>query len=638
MVKLDNKLDLQVSGVMNDWPATSHLIPSMLVSYQSLNKDYVGLDIAEWGLNMSGRTYFLAPDNFNEAAFRNDLRSFVKKYYTSTDAQGIQLDIQPMKDFHLSKKYTSEADTPAISTAYLNIFSLIAGLILLVAIINYVNLTTARGILRNREIGVRKLIGASRLQVATQLLAETMLLTLFSGLLAVGILKAVIPFFNQLFEKSLSLDFTFTFITGYSLFLLVLSLLAGAYPAFMLSGAKPLLLAKAKQLSTGVNSKQWVRQTLVTVQFACAVIFVFGSLVIALQIKYVHEKDPGFKTQDLLNVSLPEPKNFDLLRREWAGITGVDNITFNLGAPVSDNNFGTSLFTDKNNKNRIDIQVKPTDAGYLKTFGLQMVAGRWFTQDDERYANFDLPENQQHFNFIINEKLAHTLGFADVKDVIGKRYTIGVNDIEGEIVGVVKDFNYKSMHDPIESVLLTSFPFFYYNAGIHLAPGYSSATLKAIEKVYSSHFPDTIFEYSFLDDTMNKFYKADERTFNILLLFAGLALLLACMGLVGLSVFVIQRRFKEIGIRKVLGSTVTGIVKLLSWEFLKPVLFACLIAFPISWWAMNKWLNDFAYRINMSWWMLLAAGLFSVIIALVTVGFQSIKAAVANPTTNLRTE
>jgi ABC-type antimicrobial peptide transport system permease subunit len=638
LIKLDNKLDLQVAGIMNDWPATSHLVPSMLVSYQSFTKEYIGMDISQWGLNMSGRTYFLAPDNFNESAFRNNLGAFVKKYFSPQDAEGLRLDIQPMKDFHLSKSYTSEADTPAISTTYLNIFSLIAGLILLVAIINYVNLTTARGILRNREIGVRKLIGASRVQVALQLLAETMVLTLFSGFLAIVIVEAVIPFFNQLFEKSVSLNLSPSFISAYLLFLALLSLVAGAYPALILSSTKPLLLAQAKQLSTGVNSKQWVRQTLVTVQFACAVIFVFGSLVIALQIKYVHQKDPGFVTQNILNVSLPEAKDFDVLRRELTGITGVENVTFNLGAPVSDNNFGTSLYTDKNNKNRIDIQVKPTDAGYLKTFGLKMVAGRWFNEDDERYANFDLPENQQHFNFIINEKLAHTLGFTDVKAILGRRYKIGVNDIEGEIVGVLKDFNYKSMHDPIESVLLTSFPFFYYNAGIQLAPGYPASALRSIEKIYSSHFPDTIFEYSFLDETMNKFYKADERAFNILLLFAGLALLLACMGLVGLSVFVIQRRFKEIGIRKVLGSTVTGIVKLLSWEFLKPVLFACLIAFPISWWAMNRWLNDFAYRINMTWWMLAAAGIFSIIIALVTVGFQSIKAAIANPTINLRTE
>jgi putative ABC transport system permease protein len=638
MLMLDNKIDMQVAGIMRDWPSNSHLVPSMLVSYPSLSKEYIGLDITEWGLNIAGRTYFLAPDNFDETAFRKNLSAFVKKYYPPNDAQSIKLDIQPMQDFHLNQTYISETDTPAISLVYLNIFSLIAGLILLVAIINYVNLTTARSILRNREIGVRKLIGASRLQVGTQLLAETILLTFIAGILALGIVKIVLPWFNHLFEKCVSLRLTPSFMGGYILLLLVLSLLAGGYPAIILSGAKPLQLAQSKSLSTGTNAKQWVRQTLVTVQFACAVVFVFGSLVIALQIKYVHEKDPGFKIQNLVNVSLPLPKDFDVLRREWANITGVESITFNLGAPVSDNNFGTSLFTDKNNKNRIDIQVKPTDAGYLKTFGLKMVAGRWFTADDERYANFDLPANQQHFNFIINEKLAHTLGFNDVKDALGKRYTIGVNDIEGEIVGVVKDFHYQSMHQPIQSVLLTSFPFFYYNAGLQLAKGYSAATLKAIEKVYSAHFPDTIFEYEFLDDTMNKFYKADERAFSILLLFAGLAILLACMGLVGLSVFVIQRRFKEIGIRKVLGSTVTGIVKLLSWEFLKPVFFACLIALPVSWWAMNKWLNDFAYRINMSWWMLAVAGIFSILIALFTVGFQSVKAAIANPTTNLRTE
>ncbi len=637
-LKLDNKLEVQVTGVMQDWPENSHLTPSILVSYISFNKEYFGFDPTEWGLHSAGRTYILAPDNFDIPALKTKLQAFVKNHIPEDDRNGVSFDVQPLKTFHTDQRYLSgEEKNNAISPVYLHIFLFIGGLILLVAMINYVNLSTARGALRNKEIGVRKLIGASRKQVAWQLLAETILLTMIAGLLAIGILALIIPWFNHLFNKSVQLTFSPLFIIDYFISLLILSVIAGIYPSFILSGTKPLLLAKAHVLS-GAGNNQWVRQSLVAVQFACAVALVFGTLVIALQIKYIHGKDPGFQTKNMLTVELPEAKNLNVLRREWLKIAGVQNITFNLGAPASESNFRTGLYPEKGSKNRIDINIKPVDASYLQTFKLLIQAGRWFTPADEKYADDELSEKDQRYNFVINEKLADALGFQDVQQVIGKKYVIGINDIEGEVVGVVKDFHYASLHEAIKPLVFFNFPHFYLTAGIELSNDNPQIALKSIEKIYASQFPDTIFQHEFLDDTIDKFYEADKRAFNILMLFAALALLLACLGLVGLSVFVIQRRFKEIGIRKVLGSTVSGIVKLLSWEFLKPVFIACLLAFPVSWWAMNKWLADFAYRINISWWMLLIAGVSAVVIAMSTVAFQSVKAAISNPTKNLRTE
>ncbi len=638
ILKLDNRLDMQVAGVMQDWSGNSHLTPSILVSYISFNEKYLGFNPDQWGVHVAGRTYFLAPDNFNISAFKKKLQVFNKDHIPPDGKAGLLLDVQPLRTFHTDQRYLSDEEkNGAISPVYLNIFLLIGGLILLVAIINYINLSTARGALRNKEIGVRKLIGASRKQVARQLIAETVLLTMLAGILAIGILSLILPWFNTLFEKSVRFNLSPVFIAGYFFMLLLLSFIAGIYPAFILSGTNPLLLAKSRAFS-GNKNRQWVRQSLVAIQFACAVALVFGTLVIALQIRYVHTKDPGFITKNMLTIQLPEAKNFDLLRREWTKIAGVQNVTFNLGAPASESNLGTGLFPEKGSKNRIDIQFKPVDADYKKTFGLKMLTGRWLTAEDEKYADAKLPKKDQRYNFVINEKLAHALGFKKAEQAIGKKYVIGVNDIEGEVIGVVKNFHHASLHEAIKPVVFTNFPYFYYTAGIQLSNAYPKAALKAIEKVYASQFPDTMFQYEFLDQTLNKFYQSDKRAFNILMLFAALALLLACLGLVGLSIFVIQRRFKEIGIRKVLGSTVSGIVKLLSWEFLKPVFVACLLAFPISWWAMNKWLNDFAYKINISWWMLLAAGLSAVIIAMLTVGFQSIKAALTNPVKNLRTE
>ncbi|HUS00967.1 MAG TPA: ABC transporter permease, partial [Chitinophagaceae bacterium] len=430
-LKLDNKLDVQVAGVMEDWPENSHLTPSMLVSYASFTEEYLGLDPKQWGVHSAGRTYFLAPDNLNIRALKTKFSAFIKDRIPADDNTGFTFDVQPLKTFHTDQRYLSgEEKTAAISPVYLNIFLLIGGLILLVAIINYVNLSTARGALRNKEIGVRKLIGASRRQVTWQLLAETVLLTVFAGIVAIGILALILPWFNNLFNKSIPITFSPVFVTGYIILLLVLSLVAGIYPAFILSGAKPLVLAKSRAF-TGGRSRQWVRQSLVAIQFACAVALVFGTLIIALQIKYIHKKDPGFQTKNMITVQLPEAKNFDPLRREWAKIPGVQNVTFNLGAPASESNFGTGLFPEKGNKNRIDIQLKPVDAGYQQTFALHMEAGRWFTTEDEKYADIKLPEKDQRYNFVINEKLAHALGFKNVEQAIGKKYVIGVNDIEG---------------------------------------------------------------------------------------------------------------------------------------------------------------------------------------------------------------
>lgn len=638
LLKLDNKLEVQVTGVMENWPENSHLTPSIIVSYVSFNAKYLGLEPNNWGMKTAGRTYFLAPDNLNIPSLKTKLQAFIKNKIPAEAATGFSFDVQPLKSVHTDQRYLSASETnTAISPVYLNIFLLIGGLILLIAVINYINLSTARGALRNKEIGVRKLIGASRKQVTWQLLAETILLTILAGVLAIGILTLILPWFNKVFQKSVTISFSPVFIIVYFVLLLVLSFLAGLYPAFILSGAKPLVLAKSKALSGG-RGKQWIRQTLVAVQFGCAVALLFGTLIIALQFNYINKKDPGFLTKNMLTVQLPEAKNFDMLRREWTKVAGVQNITFNFGAPVSDNGFGTTLIPEKGSQNTIDIQLKPVDAGYLGAFKLNMHAGRWLTVEDEKFADLSLPAKDQRYKLVINEKLANTLGFKDVQQAIGKKYVIGLNEIEGEIVGVVKDFHHASLHQEIKPVVFINFPYFYFSAGIQLANDHPQAAIKAIEKIYASQFPDTIFQYEFLDETINKLYHSDKKTFNILMVFAILALLLACLGLVGLSIFVIQRRFKEIGIRKVLGSTIPGIVKLLSWEFLKPVFVACLFAFPVSWWAMNKWLDDFAYRINISWWMLLVAGVAAIIVAMITVGFQSVKAAITNPVKNLRTE
>lgn len=635
--RLENKIDLQVTAIMDKWPATSHIRPNILVSYSSFSKEYLGLPIEQWGMNISGRTYILTPENFNPEAFERKMVAFVKKYYPQDEAPFIKLGLQPLFDFHLSDKYKPDGETTAVSSTYLQIFGWIAALILLIAVINYVNLSTARSGLRSREIGVRKVIGATKKQVMLQFLAESVLFTVFAGVFAVVLAALMLPWLNKLFEKFIPFYFSLPALGIYAIGILLLGCVAGVYPSLILASVKPLSLVQAKSYS-GNHNKNRVRQALVAVQFACAIAFVFGSIVIAMQIYYVRHKDPGFKTEKLVNVSIPEPKHLEEMRRDWQNIPGVEDITFNLGAPVSENNFGTSLVVDAATNRKIDLVVKPVDYQYPKTYGLTLLAGRWLTKEDEKYADHTLPDKDQRYNFVINEKLAKALGYNDLQEALGKKYQVGVNDIIGEIVGVVKDFHYKSLHDPIEPLLLMNFSYFFSSAGIKLKTESNPATIEAIKKIYASYFPNALFEYEFMDKAMDRYYKNDEQAFRLLMFITVLAVLLAALGLVGLSVFVIQRRTKEIGIRKVLGSTVNGIVKKLSWEFLQPVLLACLVAFPLSWWAMNKWLENFAYRISITIWIPVITAFVAVIIALITVGFQSLKAAYSNPVKSLRTE
>lgn len=348
--------------------------------------------------------------------------------------------------------------------------------------------------------------------------------------------------------------------------------------------------------------------------------------------QYMQHKELGFNKESVIEVGLPKPDSVsrESFRTLIQGNPAIENFSFCLGAPISNNGFGTSLEAPELPKDvDYNVQLIPCDKDYLATYEMKLVAGRWFLPGEEKTKGTAL---------VVNESLVRMLGYTDPAMVIGKKIIIGVNHYNPTIIGVTNDFHTTSFHDRIGPVALMPFPYFYYAAAIRLKPGSIKPALADIESAWKKVYPESAYEMTFIDETLAAHYRQEKTSYDLFRAFSVISIFICCIGLWGLIAFVVVRKTKEIGVRKVLGSSVRGIVYLLSKDFLKLVLIALVIASPIAWYLMNKWLQDFAYRIHMSWWIFIAAGLVALLIALVTVSFQAIKAAISNPVKSLRTE
>jgi ABC-type antimicrobial peptide transport system permease subunit len=362
---------------------------------------------------------------------------------------------------------------------------------------------------------------------------------------------------------------------------------------------------------------------------------------VAKQMHYVQSRPLGFTKNNVVDVSLPEnkPEQLKLLKDKLSAIPGVSNVSFSLGAPITDNNASTDFnLKEKYATEKKNVEVKAIDKNYLNTYNLQLAAGRWFDDNDERNIDKSIPDSLKRYALVLNETAVKALGFSSAKNALGKYVTFGFNDISAPIIGVVKDYNTSSLHDAVKPVLMIEFPFFYYDAGIKLNNGYSAQTLAAIEKAWTSVYPQNLFESNFLDEHIASLYKNEKRTQQLFNLFTFLSIIINVLGLVGLLSFMIEQKTKEIGIRKVLGASIKDISFILSKDFLKLIIIAFFIAAPVAWLLMNKWLQEFAYRTTISWWVFATAVLAALVVTGIAVSFQTIKAAMANPVKSLRTE
>ncbi len=620
-LRLFDAFDFKVTGVARDVPRNSHLQFGLLGNFDFVIKR-LGVDGGWWNNNFY--TYVRLVPN----ADLKKLAPAIYKYLTKIGPQTTTfINLQPLRDIHLRSNYAIDIDGASqVKEQYVRIFAGIAFLVLLIACINYMNLATARSGLRSREVGVRKVVGAGRQEIISQFFGEVLLFAAVSGLVAAGLVRLLLPQFNNLTGKAvppatLASVPVLLFLAGSVLFAGVLS---GIYPALFLSAFRPASIFRGGSL-TGTRSVLF-RKSLVVFQFALSTVFIAGTLVVASQIRYMRTKDLGYKGDSVVHFRLRGDlqKNYQAFKDELSRTAGILGVTASSDIPTYTVHSTTAFsWEGKAPDNYLLVHQFSVDYDYFETLGMEMAAGRSFSRA--------FPADKDAF--IVNETAARRMGF---DEPLGK--WVNLFNRKGPIVGVVKDFNFKSLHAAVEPLVLRVEPERDSYVLVKMRfEGLASGleTVRRLHAKYNSRYP---FEYEFLDDSLGALYRSDRRFEAIVGVFTGLAVFISALGLFGLASFLIERRTKEIGIRKILGADMGRVVVLLSKDFLQWVALANLIAVPLAYFAMHQWLGSFAYRTSISVWIFAAAAGVALGIAMLTISAHCIRAAASNPADSLRYE
>ncbi|MCC6287433.1 MAG: ABC transporter permease [Chitinophagaceae bacterium] len=640
VIRFNSQFDAKVNGIYKSFPSNSHMHPEMLVSFNTLKDSTVygenGLR-TNWG-NNSFFTYLLLPPRYNAANLERRFPAFIDKHMAD-EYKGYKpsslttLGLQKLTDIHLYSHTDYEAEPNGdISRVY--IFSAIALFILLIACINYMNLSTARSTLRAKEIGIRKVIGAGKKELIFQFLSESVLICIVAAAIALLLTWAAIPGLNRLSGQQLS----FQTLLGKRILIpllftpFIVGIISGIYPALFMSSFQPVKTLKGLFKAGGAGIS--FRKVLVVSQFAISIILIITTVIVFQQLHYMQTKSLGFDKDRVLTINYTNEvsKQYEAFRTQLLQNASFKDITRSSRIPTGRllDNMGASVMNGDSLQPVVsDIKYVSCDYDFINTFGISLAAGRFFSRD---YGTDTM-------NYVINQSAVKAIGWKTDQEAIGKDFKYGGN--RGHIVGVIRDFHFESMHQAIVPVVLImpppSAPYFN-NISIKISGNNTAAALQALEHKWKQFFPETPYEYTFLDENFDRLYEAEQRQANIFTSFACIAIFIACLGLFGLSAFAISQRIKEIGVRKVLGASTNALVVLLAKDFMKLVAIAAVVAFPVAWYAMNNWLRDFAYRVNIHWWVFVIAGLIAALIAFATVSFQAIKAALANPVKSLRTE
>lgn len=617
-----------VTGVAADCPSWSQIRFDFVASFIS-NADLQ----EETYFNANYTTYLLLRDKASIASLQAKIPAFMKNEVKTGYDPGTYINflLEPFTKIHLYSPYDSFE--PNSNIKYIYIISAIALLILMIACFTYINLSTARSMERAKEVGVRKVSGAMKGQVFWQFICESLLLVGVAVVLSVALTAVLLPAFNNFSGKALSVtDLLNPFVIGCTTGIAaVLALLAGSYPALMLSRFQPVKVLKGAFRNTRSGSS--VRKSLTVFQFSISVFLIVCTLVINQQLKFIQNKKLGYVREQVIDLPMDAKMNEQtaLLKTELGRLPGVTGVSKAVGTPVRIIG-GYSMRKDEAGAKEMTVMATQVDENFVAVSGLELIAGTSLTAQDVKDASKD---SLNYFHYILNESAVKALGWTTA-DVIGKKMYLG-EDRPGEVRGVVKDFHFESMHAKIQPLVL--FAQDWGNDLLIKMDGKNvQSTLAALEKAWKTFVPHRPFEFQFLDDKFNRMYETEMRTGKVLTLFSGLAILLACLGLFGLSVYSAQQRIKEIGVRKVLGASVQSLILLLSGDFLVLVVIAIIIAVPAAALVIGKWMEDFAYRTEVGWWMYLLPGLAAIGIAFLTVGIQALKAALTNPVKNLRTE
>ncbi|KAA5549024.1 ABC transporter permease [Adhaeribacter rhizoryzae] len=627
-LKLDNEALLQVTGILEDLPEHTDLKKEVIISYATIRSLIDAREFTNWRSVWSdSQCYLLLPASTSEKTFNASLVNFLKKHQPE-DKNHIYL-LQPLHDLHFNPNYPPPSFR-SISKQTILALVLIGLFILVIACINFVNLATAQALGRAKEAGVRKVLGSNRKQLVWQFLGETFLIVLLAVLFAAVLVQFMLPVLQPVSNLPENYNVTdniylWLFLAG---LIGVVTLLSGLYPALVLSGFQPIQALKSKMTIQTIGGVS-LRKALVVLQFSVSQVLIIATLIAVSQMDFIQTKDLGFNQKAILLAEIPDDSlaisKISTLRNQFAALPGVEKVSFHSDAPASGNSSMTNFrFTNMAEDEDFPLSMKAADASYFDTFALRFLAGRPYTPSDTARA------------VVINQMLLEKTGIKNPEDAIGK--PISIAGRRYPVVGVVENFHQASLRQKIVPIGLVSQKTSFRQVALKVSGHNLKETQAAVKNIWSAAFPDYVYEATFLDERIAEFYEEEAKLATLFQLFAGVAIFIGCLGLYGLVSFVAVQKTKEIGIRKVLGASLTNIVALLSKDFLKLVILANIIAWPLAWWAMNNWLQDFEYRTPIGWWMFAVAGLGALIIALVTISFQAIKAGLANPVKALKNE
>lgn len=639
-VRVDNKQDYVISGVIKDLPENSSLQFEWLASYDVTIQDLKVLakehgimltDAIDWG-SYGPLTYVELTKNANLAVINDQLKEFIHRKVAD---QKNETFLFPMNDWHLYNEFANGKQTGGGNIQQVRMLSLIAWIILLIACINFMNLATARSEKRAKEVSVRKVLGSGKKSLVAQFMGEAFMMSAIATIIAVLIISISLPAFNSLMQKNLVLNLNSpAHIIFLFAILFVCGSIAGSYPSLYLSSFNPVAVLKGGRMKTGRAS--FIRKGLVVTQFAVSVVFIISTIVVYMQIQHIKNRNLGFDKDNLVEISPQHDisKSFSLVKNDLLHTGLIENVALadhsTLYGGDTDDGF---KWQGKSHDNQVSIAHRNVSPEFISTSGMQIIEGKDF-------SNNTVSENS---NVIINESMAKLMG---TENAVGKIIQSPRGNPDGvlsnvTVIGVVKDYVYGNVYDgKAGPLIIFCRPPEYQNVIYARIKTQSSVeqALAKIAEVMKKDDPAYPFEYKFVDDQFNQMFQNETLTSKVSTVFAALAIIISCLGLFGLATYTAERRIKEIGIRKVLGASISGITTLLSKDFLRLVFISCLVAFPVAWWIMHDWLLNYEYRIEISWWIFLTAAVVAILIALITISFQSIKAAIANPVKSLRSE
>jgi ABC-type antimicrobial peptide transport system permease subunit len=620
MLTINSKMEFLVQGVFEDLPQSSHLKFKFIAPF--LNLESMGRKLDEWGSN-SFYTYVQLQNGITDEILNPKISHVIKD---NNEGSVTDIYLQPLGNIHLKSDYVADIGGHG-DILYVNIFSVIALFVLAIACINFMNLSTARSGLRTKEIGIRKVLGSSKQRLFRQFIGESFLMTAFSLLLAFLLVEMALPYYNDLLEKEFSLlsqinPINFIGILSFGVFV---GIAAGLYPAIFLSSFNPSEVLKFNLFSAGKGSL--LRKTLVIVQFSLSIILIISSIFVARQILFIQEKKLGFDKDHVMYINMNRDikEHYPAMKDKLVQFPSISAVTATSSLPTYMGNSSSGFDWDNRDpEETILFHMTTADYDYLESFGMSLSQGRFY-----------MPEygSDSTTAVVINEKALAIMG---IDDPIGKRLSYG--DTNYEIIGIVKDFHFKPVKTKIEPLVMIFDSGWHQYMIIKVNPGDVSTAIDNAKTVFQELNPSYPFEYNFLDQDFNNLYTSERYLSKLISIFTIMAVIISCLGLFGLSAFISERRTKEIGIRKVLGANVSTIVFMLSQDFTKWIIISNIIAWPLAYWLMDMWLDNFAYRVTLGWWVFILSGLLALIIAIATVGLQTIKVAITNPITALRYE